>query len=108
MLEEIGFILVTGLIPVVIGLMGSVLPAEKAVRITPYQGTNSSYSNRAVVERRLKWTLLSVSILIVASFLYTMIKAAPHFEQVSSTEDVGQVSRPRFSFKSAIYLSMGY
>ena len=36
--EEIGFILATGLIPVVIGLIGTIFPAERAVRIIPNQG----------------------------------------------------------------------
>lgn len=82
--EEIGFILLTGLIPILIGLLGTILPAEKAVRIVPNQGIGGNISNRKDVERRLKWVVLSTSVILVGTFLFTMVKVAPNIENASS------------------------
>lgn len=36
--EHLGFLLATGIVPVIAGLLGSILPAEKAVRVSPSDG----------------------------------------------------------------------
>lgn len=40
----IGFILLTGIIPIIVGVIGALLPSQIAVRINPTQGMNGSYS----------------------------------------------------------------
>lgn len=94
--EEIGFILLTGLIPVLIGLIGTILPAERAVRIVPNQGIGGNITNRKNVEKRLKWVVLSTSIALIGTFLFTMIKVAPNIENANSGVgvDVEQVFTP--------------
>ena len=92
--EEIGFILATGLIPVVIGLIGTIFPAERAVRIIPSQGMGGNISNRKAVERRLKWVLISTSVLLVGTFLFTMVKVAPKIERANKGIEVEQAFSP--------------
>lgn len=92
--EEIGFILATGLIPVVIGVIGTIFPAERAVRIIPNQGMGGNITNRKAVEKRLKWVVISTSILLVGSFLMTMIKVAPNIEQANDGNEVEYTFSP--------------
>ncbi|PAV29716.1 hypothetical protein CIL05_10110 [Virgibacillus profundi] len=92
--EEIGFIVATGLIPVVIGLIGTIFPAERAVRIIPNQGIGGNISNRKAVERRLKWIVISTSVLLVGTFLFTMVKVAPNIESANPELEVEQAFSP--------------
>nr|WP_246187613.1 ABC transporter permease [Ornithinibacillus caprae] len=92
--EEIGFILMTGLIPVFIGVLGTILPAERAVRIVPNRGMGGNISNRKAVEKRLKWVVISTSLLIFGTFLFTMVRVAPNIEHANSNVEVEQVFNP--------------
>ncbi|WP_051359524.1 ABC transporter permease [Paucisalibacillus globulus] len=92
--EEIGFILATGLIPVVIGVIGTIFPAERAVRIIPNQGMGGNITNRKAVEKRLKWVVISTSVLLVGTFLMTMIKVAPNIEQANDGNEVEYAFSP--------------
>ncbi|MEN2465510.1 FtsX-like permease family protein [Ornithinibacillus sp. JPR2-1] len=92
--EEIGFILTTGLIPVVIGIIGTIFPAERAVRMTPNQGMGGNITNRKAVERRLKWVVISTSVLLVGTFLMTMIKVAPNIEQAKEASEIEHAFNP--------------
>ncbi|WP_053075154.1 ABC transporter permease [Ornithinibacillus californiensis] len=92
--EEIGFILATGLIPVVIGIIGTIFPAERAVRMTPNQGMGGNITNRKAVEKRLKWVVISTSVLLVGTFLMTMIKVAPNIEQAKEASEFEHAFNP--------------
>lgn len=92
--EDIGFILATGLVPVTIGLIGSIFPAERAVRMVPSQGMSGSVTNRKNVEKRLKWTLLTASALVVGIFLFMMIKVAPKMEVKDVNAEIKQPFNP--------------
>lgn len=92
--EGIGFILGAGLIPVIIGLIGAIFPAERAVRIVPNQGISGGYSNRKSVEKRLKWVVISTIVLLVSGFLYTMVQVAPNIETANADMDVDQTYSP--------------
>lgn len=94
--EEIHFILMTGLIPILIGLIGTIIPAERAVRMLPNQGIGGNISNRKDMERRLKWVVISTSILLVGTFLFIMVKIAPYIENSNggSEEEIVQTFKP--------------
>ncbi|MFS0674911.1 FtsX-like permease family protein [Ornithinibacillus sp. 179-J 7C1 HS] len=92
--EEISFILATGLIPVVIGLIGTIFPAERAVRIVPSQGIGGNFSNKKTSERRLRWVVISTFTLLVGTFLFTMVKVAPNIERDVSKGEVEQAFSP--------------
>ncbi|MGE6258194.1 ABC transporter permease [Heyndrickxia sporothermodurans] len=42
--QYIGFILLTGFIPIIVGIIGALLPSQIAVRVNPSQGMSGSYS----------------------------------------------------------------
>ncbi|WP_053075152.1 FtsX-like permease family protein [Ornithinibacillus californiensis] len=92
--EEIAFILATGLIPIIIGLIGTVLPAERAVRIVPNQGIAGNYSNRKVTEKRMKLVVISTAVVLVGTFLITMIKVAPNIEMAEKGTEVEYAFSP--------------
>lgn len=92
--EEIGFILATGLIPILIGVIGTIIPAERAVRMVPNQGIGGNISNREAVEKRLKWAVISISVLLVGSFIFTMVQVAPNIENGKSDVEVEQAYNP--------------
>lgn len=91
--EEIGFILSTGLIPIIIGILGAILPAERAARLDLTEGMRGNYSNKKAVEKRLRWVVASLSLLLVVSFLYTMFQVAPKIE-VSTDSNIEQAFSP--------------
>ncbi|WP_052345766.1 ABC transporter permease [Paucisalibacillus sp. EB02] len=92
--EEIGFILATGVIPIVIGLVGTIFPAERAVRIVPNQGMVGNYSNRKVTEKRMKLVVTSIAVMLVGTFLFTMIKVAPNIETTDKAAEVEYAFSP--------------
>ncbi|WP_052360753.1 ABC transporter permease [Oceanobacillus manasiensis] len=92
--EEIGFILATGLIPILIGVIGTIFPAERAVRMVPNQGIGGNISNREAVDKRLKWAVISISVLLVGSFIFTMVQVAPNIENAKSDVEVEQAFNP--------------
>ncbi|CAM3114461.1 ABC transporter permease [Filibacter tadaridae] len=71
--EELGFILATGFIPIIIGIIGTILPAERAVRMSPVRGVGGNYSNRKVVEKRLKWMIIVIFLVVVGVLVYTLL-----------------------------------
>jgi len=75
--DQLGFILLTGIIPIIVGIIGAIIPAEKAVRINPSRGIAGQYSNRKVTEKRLKWVFSLVAIAMMVGLVLIMIKVAP-------------------------------
>ncbi len=59
--QELGFLSIMLLIPVITGLLGALLPAERAVRITPNAALGSIVENTQATERRFKWALGSIA-----------------------------------------------
>ncbi|WP_215147691.1 ABC transporter permease [Exiguobacterium sp. s91] len=59
--QELGFLSIMLLIPVITGLLGALLPAERAVRITPNAALGSIVENTQATERRFKWTIGSIA-----------------------------------------------
>lgn len=92
--EEIPIIMATGLVPVIIGIIATLLPAERAVRIHPSQGMEGKYSNRKAVERRLKWITISTSIALAGTFLFTMVIVAPNIEKGNTEVKMVQTFSP--------------
>ncbi|WP_052131450.1 FtsX-like permease family protein [Planococcus sp. CAU13] len=74
--EEFGFLSLTLLIPVVTGVLGAILPAEKAARILPYQAINGTLHNSKRVEKQFKWAIGAAGATLVAGifslFLFTL------------------------------------
>lgn len=70
---EFKFILLTGFIPIIIGIIGTIFPAERAVRLSPVQGVGGNYSNRKVVENRLKWLIAATFLAVISMFVYTLL-----------------------------------
>jgi hypothetical protein len=63
--EELRFIFATGFIPIIIGILGTILPAERAVRMSPVRGMSGKYWNRKVVGKHLKWMISGIFLLEV-------------------------------------------
>ncbi|QZY88294.1 ABC transporter permease [Exiguobacterium acetylicum] len=59
--QELAFLSIMLLIPVITGLLGALLPAERAVRITPNAALGSIVENTQATERRFKWALGSIA-----------------------------------------------
>lgn len=72
--EQIWFFLATGLIPVFAGLLGVMIPAERAVHIQPAQGVLNSLSNKRRTEIWFKGVLAVLSILLVTGLVMVTIR----------------------------------
>ncbi|WKA56581.1 FtsX-like permease family protein [Planococcus shixiaomingii] len=74
--EEFGFLSLTLLIPVITGILGALLPAEKAARILPYQAINGTLHNSKKLENQFKWVLGTAGATLIVGifslFLYTL------------------------------------
>lgn len=57
--EHLPFMLSPAGIPLFIGVLETVFPAERAVRISPAQGMTGQYGNRKIVEPVMKSSLLT-------------------------------------------------
>lgn len=78
--QELGFLSIMLLIPVIAGLLGALLPAERAVRITPNAALGSIVENTQATERRFKWALGSIAaslcIGVVSLFLFASTESS--------------------------------
>ncbi|MFA1819109.1 ABC transporter permease [Virgibacillus oceani] len=103
---EILFIISTGCIPVIIGMIGTIIPAERAVSIHPTQGIGGKYSNKKTSKNLLKGVVATAGTALFAGFAYMMVQVVPEMtEQAQSSDvdievtptagDVGEVTRDR-------------
>ncbi|SEO43331.1 FtsX-like permease family protein [Amphibacillus marinus] len=72
---QLSDLLWAGLIPLAVGLIGAVIPAERAIHVTPINGLRSGYTNRAILERWLKWLfiLLALGLVIMLAYLIYLL-----------------------------------
>lgn len=56
--ERTIYLVGASLVPLAIGLIGSIVPAEKAIRVIPINGLHAGYSNRAILEKWVKWMIV--------------------------------------------------
>ncbi|WP_114571612.1 FtsX-like permease family protein [Exiguobacterium flavidum] len=80
-LAELWFLGLTVLIPVITGTLGALLPAERAVRITPNEAIGSSVVNTRATEKRFRVALGATATLLIASIIGLFLFAAPPAEQ---------------------------
>ena len=66
-------ILSTGLVPIIVGLLGSILPAERAVKISPVEGMGGRYFNRKTTRKMMFW-LIALAVILLVVFVYTMVR----------------------------------
>lgn len=75
-IEEFAYLTLTLLIPILTGVGGALLPAQKATRIFPYQAINGTLHNSKKVENQFKWSMgilgAAMIIGIFSLFLYTL------------------------------------
>lgn len=76
-LAEFGFLALTLLIPIVTGILGALLPAQKAARILPYQAINGSLHNSKKVEKQFKWAVGAVGASLVVGIISLFLYAIP-------------------------------
>ncbi|MCA1055364.1 hypothetical protein LCM10_10240 [Rossellomorea aquimaris] len=84
--EQIWLYVLTMLIPMVTGTLASILPAQKAARITPYQGLNGGVQNSKKTEKQFKIILSAAGIALflgVASLITHAVSSIEHTETVS-------------------------
>jgi len=106
--QELGFLSIMLLIPVITGLLGALLPAERAVRITPNAALGSVVENTQATERRFKWALGSIAaslcIGVASLFLFastesstTTPQSTPPKQQTSGQKLKDLASAPKTS-----------
>lgn len=75
--EELFFLCVTLLIPIITGIIAAVLPAERAVKIQPYQGLQGNVSNSKKVEKRFKYVFGIAGGGLIVAVLTLLILSLP-------------------------------
>ncbi|HEY4600482.1 MAG TPA: ABC transporter permease [Cerasibacillus sp.] len=88
--EDIIVMMSTGLIPIIIGVIGTIIPAERAVRMQPNQGMRGQYVNKKSTEKGLKIILIGASVLLISSIIYMMIQVTPQLANVTRSKEVNQ------------------
>lgn len=86
---EFVFLFSTILIPIITGVVGAVLPAEKAARIFPYQAISGILQNSKKVEKQFKWAISTVGIGLIVGILSLFIYAIPENDSTSTGRVVG-------------------
>lgn len=87
--SELPFLFATILIPVVTGVLGALLPAERAVRITPAEAIGGHVVNQKQVEKRFRFVLgttaTALVVGIISLFVFTSPEVKPVTEEAKST-----------------------
>ncbi|MBU0903988.1 MAG: hypothetical protein KKF57_02290, partial [Firmicutes bacterium] len=86
---EFVFLFSTILIPIITGIVGAVLPAEKAARILPYQAISGILQNSKKVEKQFKWAISAAGVGLLVGILSLFIYAIPENQGTS----VGKLAR---------------
>ena len=74
---EFVFLFSTILIPIITGVVGALLPAEKAARILPYQAISGALQNSKKVEKQFKWAISVAGVGLLVGILSLFIYAIP-------------------------------
>lgn len=80
---EFIFLLSTILIPIITGIIGAVMPAEKAARILPYQAISGILQNSKKVEKQFKWAISAAGVGLLVGILSLFIYAIPENQGTS-------------------------
>lgn len=86
---EFVFLFSTILIPIITGVVGAVLPAEKAARILPYQAISGVVQNSKKVERQFKWAISGAGVGLIVGILSLFIYAIPENDGTSAGKLTG-------------------
>jgi hypothetical protein len=89
--SQIPFFAATIAIPVITGIIGAILPAEKAVKIEPYQGMNGGYGQSKKTEKSFVYAF---SIAGVCLFFGTSILLSQAIPDVEKTSEVSSQEQP--------------
>ncbi|RLQ94211.1 ABC transporter permease [Falsibacillus albus] len=82
--EHMPFFFVTLMIPIVIGILGALIPAEKAVKIMPYQGMQGGFENSKQTEKRFKYVFGAVGLLLFMGIVALMATAVPQVKKANN------------------------
>lgn len=82
--EEFIFLIATLLIPIITGVFGAILPANKAARILPYQAISGALQNSKKVEKQFKWAIGLAGAGLIVGILSLFIYAVPESNNSST------------------------
>ncbi|MDF2653479.1 MAG: hypothetical protein K0Q73_9284, partial [Paenibacillus sp.] len=86
-IQDFWYMLLLCGVPILAGTMGSVIPAEMAVRMNTIKGMTGNYSTRINNEKRLKWMLLGIiGIIALISVSSTIRMVVSHNSLPPSSE----------------------
>lgn len=85
---EFGFLSLTLWIPILTGVLGALLPAQKAVRILPYQAINGLLQNSKKVERQFKWALGIAGTSLVVGILSLVVATLPELADSATSDPI--------------------
>jgi hypothetical protein len=77
----------TILIPILTGVIGAILPAEKAVKILPYQGIQGTFENTQKTEKRFKYVFSVAGAALFIGILSLLASAIPDIKHSNSSSD---------------------
>ncbi|MBH9965931.1 FtsX-like permease family protein [[Bacillus] enclensis] len=91
-LGQIWLYVLTMLIPMITGTLASILPAQKAARITPYQGLSGGVQNSRKVEKQFKVILSAAGVLLFLGVAALVTHAVSNIEHTETTAMVSPES----------------
>jgi ABC-type lipoprotein release transport system permease subunit len=86
-LEHLPFLMGTILIPILTGAIGAILPAEKAVKILPYQGIQGTFENTQKTEKRFKYVFSVAGAVLFIGILSLLASAIPDIKHSNSVSE---------------------
>ncbi|MBD7986006.1 FtsX-like permease family protein [Sporosarcina sp. Sa2YVA2] len=73
-IDDLNTILVTGLVPIVVGILGTIIPAEKAARMIPVQGLGGQFVNDESSEKWMRKLIVSILVVLLLMVIYTVFR----------------------------------
>jgi hypothetical protein len=80
-IEQLPFLSISLLIPVLTGMIGAIIPSQKAARIQPYQGLSGGYNSSKKTEKRFQYVLGILGISLIAGILVVLNQAIPEIQE---------------------------
>jgi hypothetical protein len=79
--DHLLFLILTLIVPIVTGVIGALIPAEKAVKISPSQGMQGGYNNEVRNEKRMRVLIGIVLAVLFIGFLTVIAYSIPEISK---------------------------
>jgi hypothetical protein len=87
-IHDIWYLLLLCGVPILAGIMGSIIPAEMAVRMNTLKGMTGTFSTKSKTEKRLRWLLLGTIGIVTLISVSSIIRMIVYHNPILASSEV--------------------